>query len=78
MFMQQMTIFEIEQPVPIQQADKIYSPSELHQQGIAWTMKDAERWEAEIWKVYKREWSNGNIINWFQAIEIYRAERDGK
>jgi hypothetical protein len=76
--MHQISIFEveIEQPVLIRQSDKIYSPSELRQQGIKWTKEDADRWETEVWEVYRREWRNGNAINWFQACDIYRAERD--
>jgi hypothetical protein len=78
--MTQMTIDDLlNQPVqqsPVCDPNKVYAPFELRRMGIDWTMKDEELWKKEIWKVYNREWAKNKRVDWFQAIDIYIAERD--
>ena len=77
---EQMDIFQLaQQPIPEPVPNKIYSPRELAEMGCKWTEKDAELWDKEIWEVYNRvRRETGRFINWFQAIQIYIAERDEK
>lgn len=77
---EQMDIFQlVQQPIMEPVPDKIYSPRELKEMGLKWTKKDTERWDEEIWDVYNRvRRETGRFINWFEAIEIYIAERDSR
>ncbi|MED0738704.1 hypothetical protein [Aneurinibacillus thermoaerophilus] len=77
--MTQMTIDDLlNQPghLPVRDPNKVYAPFELYGMGIKWTMEDERLWQKEVWKIYNREWAKKNYINWFQAIDIYIAERD--
>lgn len=72
----QMSIYDL-----LDEPQHVYvlSPGELAAQGIAWTQEQARQWEEQVWKVYHRERERtGAFINWFEAIEIYIAERDSQ
>jgi hypothetical protein len=76
--MVQLTIEDVLREYEIEQEKNVVlSPGELSARGIQWTMKDAREWEEQIWKVYNRvREQTGLFITWFEAIEIYKKERD--
>lgn len=56
--------------------EKVLSPRELSEQGKKFTVEDEKRWTDTVWEVQQKERLRNNWVNWFEACDLYRKERD--